>query len=105
MFDNREDDAATALANTAKVLDAGVDVAIFFQPVESLGHIVADRLFESQIPFITVERPIQGGIYYGANNFQAGKMAGLVLAQFERTVWNSRFDRVVRRQTQMCKPA
>ena len=99
MFENGEDDAATALANTAKVLDAGVDVAIFFQPVESLGHIVADRLFEAQIPFITVERPIQGGIYYGANNFQAGKMAGVVLAQFARTVWNSRFDRVVLLET------
>ena len=99
MFDNREDDAATALANTAKVLDAGVDVAIFFQPVESLGHIVADRLFGAQIPFITVERPIQGGTYYGANNFQAGKMAGVVLAQFARTVWNSRFDRVVLLET------
>ena len=103
-FDNRDEDSSMALENTTKMLTAGVDVAILFQPVESIGYIVADRIFGAQIPFITVERPIQGGVYYGANNFQAGKMAGVVLAQFARNVWNSRFDRVVLLETAQSNP-
>jgi ribose transport system substrate-binding protein len=74
---------------------AGADVVMFFQPVESIGHIMADLLFRANIPFITVERPIQGGIYYGANNYQAGKMAGVALGRFAQRSWKSRFDGVV----------
>src|SRR5581483_2976698 len=95
LFDNPEDDVAAAMENTERLVAAGVDVVILFQPAESLGHIIADRLFHAQIPFITVERPIQGGIYYGANNYQAGKMAGVALGRFAKNVWKSRFDRVV----------
>jgi ribose transport system substrate-binding protein len=95
MFDNPERDADSAAANTERLIAAKVDVGIFFQPVESIGHIVADRLFCARIPFITVERPIQGGIYYGGNNYQAGKMAGVVLGQFAKAAWKSRFHRVV----------
>jgi ribose transport system substrate-binding protein len=94
-FDNAEGDSQQAAGNTERLIEAGVDVAIFFQPVEAVGHIVADRLFCARVPFITVERPIQGGIYYGGNNYQAGKMAGVVLGQFAKTAWKSRFDRVV----------
>jgi len=104
LFDNREDDVATALENTSKLLNSRVDAAIFFQPVEAIGHMVADSLFRSQVPFVTVERPIQGGVYYGANNFQAGKMAGIVLAQFARNNWKSRFDRVVLLETMQHNP-
>ena len=95
MFDNADRDAHAAGANAERLIDARVDAAIFFQPVEAVGHIVADRLFCAHIPFITVERPIQGGIYFGANNYQAGKMAGVVLGQFAKTSWKSRFHRVV----------
>lgn len=94
LFNNPDRDAEAAAANTERLIEARMDAAIFFQPVESLGHIVADRLFCAHIPFITVERPIQGGIYFGANNYQAGKMAGVVLGQFAKTAWKSRFHRV-----------
>lgn len=97
--DNREDDVVSAMENTERIVKAGVDVAIFFEPVESLGHMVGDRLFSAHIPFITVERPIQGGVYYGANNYQAGKMAGVALGRFAQTTWKSRFDRVVLLET------
>lgn len=98
-LDNPEEDVGAAMENIEKLVAAGADAVIFFQPVESIGHIMADRLFHAQIPFITVERPIQGGVYYGANNYQAGKMAGVVLGRFARLVWKGRFDRVVLLET------
>jgi ribose transport system substrate-binding protein len=99
IFDNQEDDVAAAMENAERMVDAGVDVAILFQPVESIGHMVGDRLFSAHIPFITVERPIQGGVYYGANNYQAGKMAGIALGRFAQSTWRARFDRVVLLET------
>ncbi|RPI27688.1 MAG: hypothetical protein EHM61_07645 [Acidobacteria bacterium] len=95
MLGNQEDDAVTALANAATLLDRRVDVAILFQPRESLGHLVADRFFNAGTTFITVEHPIQGGVYYGANNFQAGKLGGQVLGRFATEAWEGRFDLLV----------
>jgi ribose transport system substrate-binding protein len=95
LLDNAEDDSAAALANAERMLHDRVDVAIFFQPMEALGHMVADRLFEAGLPFITVDRPIQSGVYFGANNYQAGKLAGQVLGRFAREEWSGKFDKVV----------
>lgn len=95
VLDNAEDDSSGALNHVQAMLNALVDAAIFFQPVESVGHMVGDALFGAGVPFITVERPIQGGVYFGANNFQAGKMAGQTLGRYAQERWRGRFDRVV----------
>jgi ribose transport system substrate-binding protein len=95
VLDNQENDVDAVIANTESVIAAAADVVIFFQPTESLGHIIADRLSGASVPFITVEVPIQGGAYYGANNYQAGKLAGVALGRFAESVWKSRFDRLV----------
>lgn len=95
MLDNVEDDSAAAMKHAQAMLSARVDVAIFFQPIESIGYMVADVLFGAGVPFITVERPIQGGVYFGANNYQAGKMAGQTLGRYAREHWHGLFDRVV----------
>jgi ribose transport system substrate-binding protein len=95
LLDNAQDDAHQVMRNADTLVEARVDVAIFFQPVESLGHMMADRLSSAGRRFITVERPIAGGIYFGANNYQAGKLAGQALGRFARDHWRSRFDHVV----------
>lgn len=95
MLDNPQDDAHQVMRNAEALVDARVDVAIFFQPVEPLGHMMADRLSSAGRPFITVERPIPGGVYFGANNYQAGKLAGQALGRFARQHWRNSFDHVV----------
>jgi ribose transport system substrate-binding protein len=92
---NAPDDAAQVMRNAETLVEARVDVAIFFQPVESLGHRMADRLSSARVRFITVDRPIHGGVYFGANNYHAGKLAGEALGAFARDSWRGRFDRVV----------
>jgi len=44
LLENEENDVETAVRNTERMIAQGVDVVIFFQPVEALGHIIADRL-------------------------------------------------------------
>lgn len=95
VLDHREDDAAAALRNAQALAECMVDVALFFEPVEAIGYAVAESLLSAGIPFITIERPIQGGIYFGANNYQAGKLAGQALGQFARKRWQGGFERVV----------
>jgi len=95
LLHNDHDDEQQALRNAETLIEARVDVAIFFQPVESIGHMMADHLTSGGRPFITVERPIPGGVYFGANNYQAGKLAGQALGNFARERWNGSFDRVV----------
>ncbi len=95
ILDNPEDDVEVAQQNARQLLEARVDVAIMFQPIERIGHIVGDRFAQADTPFITIEVPVPGGVYFGANNFQAGKMAGRTLARFAEDKWQGKFDRLV----------
>jgi ribose transport system substrate-binding protein len=93
--DNREDDSEEGLRSAQILVDAKVDLAVLFEPVESIGHAMADRLYHASIPFITIDVPLQGGVYFGANNYHAGKLAGLALARFAIERWGGSYDRVV----------
>jgi ribose transport system substrate-binding protein len=95
MLDNRDEDAAAAMHNASILLERRVDAAMFFQPVESVGHMMADRFLHARVPFITIEGAIQGGVYFGGNNYQAGKLAGAALGKFALKEWEGRFDLVV----------
>jgi len=95
VLDNSEEDADSGLKNGQLLIDARVDLAIMFEPLVRIADVMADQFFRAGIPLVTVEIPVQGGVYFGANNFQAGKLAGHVLARFARENWRARFDRVV----------
>lgn len=94
-IDNREDDSQEGLRSAQVLVDARVDLAMVFEPLQSIGVVVADRFFRAGIPFISIEVPLPGGVYFGANNYQAGKLAGEVLAGFAAEHWKGRFDRVL----------
>ncbi|MDX2178989.1 MAG: substrate-binding domain-containing protein [Bryobacteraceae bacterium] len=95
LMNNDQDDADTLLVNAAILRERKPDVVLFFQPWERLGHTLANSLSQSAIRFVTIERAIPGGVYFGANNFLAGRLAGQVLGQHARRAWNGNFDRVV----------
>ncbi len=95
MLGNEPDDSSAALKNAGILVEAKADLALFFQPVERVGHMLSDRLQNAGVRFVTLERAIQGGFYFGANNYLAGKLAGHALGQFAKTKWRGGFDRVV----------
>ena len=92
MLDNPEYDQPTSVRNARELVKADVDLVIFFEPFEAIGHAVAELLLQAHIPFITVDIGIESGVYYGANNYQAGKMAGQALGRFAIKEWNGDFD-------------
>lgn len=95
LLHNAPGDATALMQNVETLLKARVDLAMLFQPVEALGHMVAGRLAEAPVPFISIERPVQGGVYFGANNYLAGKLAGQRLGRHAQEHWSGCFDRVV----------
>lgn len=95
LIDNAAEDPEASLRNAEALVGAHVDLAILFQPIEWIGHTMADRLLHAGIPFIAVEIPLQDGVYFGANNYRAGRLAGEVLGRFADKNWDGRYDRVV----------
>ncbi len=95
VLDNREDDPDTCLTNARAMIEAKVDLAMAFQPRSPIDHIVADCFAGAGIPFISIEKAVPGATYFGANNFQAGKLAGRVLGRFAARTWEGRFDALV----------
>lgn len=90
-----ENDPDASLRNAQYLVDVRVDLVIMFQPVEWIGHTMADRFLHAGIPFITIDIPLQGGVYFGANNYRAGRLAGQVLAKFAAENWKGECDGVV----------
>ena len=90
-----ENDPDASLKNAQYLIDVRVDLVIMFQPVEWIGHTMADRLLHAGIPFVTIDIPLQGGVYFGANNYRAGRLAGQALAKFAAENWKGHYDGVV----------
>jgi len=84
-----------ALRSADYLIKEQVDLVVEFQTDEMIAPAIASKYLEANIPFIAIDIPHPGATYFGANNYQAGKMAGVVLGQFAKTSWKSRFHRVV----------
>ena len=104
-LDNAESDADAALLNAQKLIGQHVDLAVMFQPVGAVGHVVADRFANAGIPLIAVETPVPGAFYFGANNYQAGRLAGRALGKFSAERWKGSYDRIVLVESSLSNPS
>ncbi len=95
VIDNLTNDLEVVKENTRELIESNVDLVVVFEPVESFGHVISDMLHSSGVPMIAIENPIEGAVYFGANNFRAGRMAGNVLAEFAIDNWSGEFDWLV----------
>jgi len=92
MLDNTEDDPEANLENARTLINAKVDLAMEFQPIDSIAHVVGGLFASAAIPLIAVETQIPGAVFFGGNNYGAGGMAGEALAKFSLEEWNGEFD-------------
>ena len=84
-----------ALRNAEHLVREGVDLVIEFQTDESVAPAIAARYLEANIPLIAIDIPHPGATYFGANNYQAGLLAGRHLGQWARTRWNGQVEEVL----------
>lgn len=79
-LDNRGGRAQT-LKNVERMIREKVEVAIVFQPDAALGPEIASSFHESGTPVISLEMPIAGAAYFGADSYSAGLAAGRAAAR------------------------
>src|SRR5690606_24641335 len=94
VLDNRRS-AKTALRNADYLIREKVDLAIEFQIDEGAAPAIAARYVQAGIPSIAVHVPHPGATYYGANNYQAGRLAGHYLGRWARSRWGGQVDEVL----------
>jgi ribose transport system substrate-binding protein len=94
VLDNRRN-AKVAIHNAEHFVREKVDLVIEFQVDEAIAGAISSRYLEAGIPFVAVHVPHPGGTYYGANNYQAGLLAGHYLGRWAKSKWNGQADEVL----------
>ncbi len=94
VLDNRRS-AKTAIRNAEHLIRERVDLAIEYQIDEGAAAAISARYVQAGIPFIAVHVPHPGATYYGANNYQAGLLAGHYLGRWAKSRWGGQVDEVL----------
>jgi ribose transport system substrate-binding protein len=84
-----------ALRNAEQLIRERVDLVIEFQTDEAVAPAIATKYLEADTPFIAIDIPHPGATYFGANNYQAGLLAGRYLGQWARSRWDGKVDEVL----------
>jgi len=85
-LDNRNS-SKVALANAQRLVREHVDLAVEYQPDGRMAPKIAATFIEANIPFIAINFPHPGAIYYGADNYAAGLLAGRHLGNWAKHNW------------------
>lgn len=92
--DNRYS-AKVAQRNADFLVREKVDLVIEFQTDEEVAPIVAAKYRDGSIPLIAIDIPHPGATYYGANNYEAGLIAGRYLGRWVKENWNSEVEEFI----------
>ena len=84
-----------ALRNAEHLIKERVDLVIEFQTDEAVAPAIAAKYLEANVPLIAIDIPHPGATYFGANNYQAGLLAGRYLGQWARNRWAGQVGEVV----------
>ena len=84
-----------ALKNAELLIRDRVDLVIEFQTDESMAPAIAAKYDEAKIPLIAIDIPHPGATYFGANNYEAGLLAGRYLGKWARQVWDGQVDEIL----------
>lgn len=84
-----------ALRSADQLIREQVDLVIEFQTDESVAPAIASKYLEANIPFIAIDIPHPGATYFGANNYEAGLLAGRHLGRWARKQWEGEVDEIL----------
>ncbi len=84
-----------ALRSADYLIREQVDLIIEFQTDEMIAPAIGAKYLEAHIPFIAIDIPHPGATYFGANNYQAGLMAGHYLGRWAKRHWNAEADEIL----------
>jgi ribose transport system substrate-binding protein len=94
VVDNRYQ-PSTALRSAEHLIREKVDLVIEFQTDESVAPAIASLYHEANIPMIAIDIPHPGATYFGANNYDAGLIAGRYLGRWAKQLWAGCVDELL----------
>ncbi len=94
VVDNRHQ-AKIAVKNAEYLIREGVDLVIEFQTDEAMAPVIASKYLEAAIPMVAIDVPHPGATYFGANNYEAGLLAGRCLGRWANARWAGRLDEIL----------
>lgn len=80
-------DAERAVQNAEWMIEQHVDFAIEFQIHHRVAAVLAEMFRKARIPTLAIDIPQPDAIYFGADSFAAGQMAGEALGRFAYKKW------------------
>lgn len=84
-----------ALRNADHLVRERVDLVIEFQTDEAVAPAIAAKYMEAGIPMIAIDIPHPGATYFGANNYEAGLIAGRYLGRWAKKNWYGEVDEIL----------
>jgi len=84
-----------ALHKADQLVREQVDVVIEFQTDQAVAAALTSKYVEKNIPIIAIDNPHPGAVYFGANNYEAGLIAGQHLGRWARAHWEGAVDQVL----------
>ena len=84
-----------ALRSADYLIREQVDLVIEFQTDELIAPAIASKYMQANIPFIAIDIPHPGATYFGANNYQAGLIAGHYLGRWAKKHWGGEVDEIL----------
>jgi ribose transport system substrate-binding protein len=92
--DNRNSEEE-ALENAAMFVRQGADFVIEFQVNELIAPVIAHQFAEANIACLAIDIPQPGAVFFGADNYRAGLMAGRALGEHSRDYWGGKVGKVL----------
>jgi len=91
LFLDNKFDAAQAVTNAETIASRGdIDAVLEFNYYQQQNYVIKDIFNAAKIPVIAIDIPIPGSVYYGADNYEAGKLAGLGLVDAANAKWGDK---------------
>jgi len=94
VLDN-QDNPKTALHNAEVFIQERMDLVIESQTDTRIATQISSRFKAASIPVISLEIPHPETVFYGANNSQAGLIAGRHLARYAESQWQGAVDELL----------
>ncbi len=92
---NNKASRSAALRNAELLVRKRVDIAIEFQLVADIADRISGIFGNAGIPLIALDNPHPGAVYFGADNYKAGHMAGVHLGRWAAQNWDGAADELI----------
>jgi ribose transport system substrate-binding protein len=84
-----------ALRNVDFLIERKVDVAIEFQRISDIAPEIGERFRRAGIPVIAVDNPHPDAVYFGADNYKAGRLGGVHLGRWAVQNWSGKVGEII----------